>query len=47
MEKNRSHGKIDTLPEPLKKKVEEKLLDGETYQDICMNMTMVPDLRQS
>ena len=35
MEKNRSHGKIDTLPEPLKKKVEEKLLDGETYQDIA------------
>lgn len=35
MEKNRSHGKIDTLPESLKKKVEEKLLDGETYQDIA------------
>lgn len=35
MEKNRSHGKIDTLPELLKKKVEEKLLDGETYQDIA------------
>ena len=35
MEKNRSHGKIDMLPEPLKKKVEEKLLDGGTYQDIA------------
>ncbi len=34
MEKNRSHGKIDRLPLPLKKEVENRLLDGETYEDI-------------
>ena len=27
---NRSHGKIDALPDVLKKQVEEKLLAGET-----------------
>lgn len=35
MADNRSHGKIDALPEPLKKRVEEKLLSGETYEDIA------------
>lgn len=35
MEKNRSHGKIDRLPAPLKRKVEDKLLEGETYEDIA------------
>lgn len=34
MEKNRSHGKIDRLPAPLKKEVENRLLDGDTYEDI-------------
>lgn len=34
-DRNRSHGKIDRLPQPLKKEVEEKLLDGETYEDIA------------
>lgn len=33
-EKNRSHGKIEGLPESLKKTVEEKLLTGETYEQI-------------
>lgn len=35
MDKNRSHGKIDALSDPLKKQVEEKLLSGETYKDIA------------
>ena len=34
-DRNRSHGKIEALPTPLKKKVEEKLLTGETYEDIA------------
>lgn len=34
-EKNRSHGKIEALPATLKKKVEEKLLTGETYEEIA------------
>ena len=34
MEKNRSHGKIDRLPAPLKKEVENRLLEGDTYEDI-------------
>ena len=34
MEKNRSHGKIDRLPAPLKKEVENRLLGGDTYEDI-------------
>lgn len=33
-EKNRSHGKIDRLPAPLKKEVENRLLNGDTYEDI-------------
>ncbi len=33
-EKNRSHGKIDKLPVELKKQVEEKLLSGETYEEV-------------
>ena len=35
MEKNRSHGKIDRLPVPLKKGVESRLLQGETYENIA------------
>lgn len=31
---NRSHGKIDQLPAPLKREVENRLMDGETYEDI-------------
>lgn len=34
MEKNRSHGKIDRLPPALKKEVENRLLGGETYEEI-------------
>lgn len=34
MDKNRSHGKIDRLPQPLKREVENKLLAGETYENI-------------
>lgn len=33
-EKNRSHGKIDRLPAPLKKEVEDRLLNGDTYESI-------------
>lgn len=33
-DKNRSHGKIDKLPTPIKREVENKLLEGETYEDI-------------
>ena len=33
-DQNRSHGKIEKLPEPLKREVEQKLLDGETYENI-------------
>ncbi len=35
MADNRSHGKIDALPDRLKKQVEEKLLAGETYEGIA------------
>lgn len=35
MEQNRSHGKIEKLPESLKKEVEQKLLEGETYENIA------------
>ena len=35
MADNRSHGKIDALPERLKKQVEEKLLAVETYEGIA------------
>ena len=34
MEKNRSHGKVERLPAKLKKDVENRLLEGETYEDI-------------
>lgn len=34
MDKNRSHGKIDNLPPGLKREVENKLIDGEKYEDI-------------
>lgn len=33
-EPNRSHSKIDKLPEGMKKEVETKLLEGETYENI-------------
>lgn len=33
-EKNRSHGKIDGLPPALKHEVENRLLNGDTYEDI-------------
>ena len=33
-QKNRSHGKIDNLPEDVKRDVENKLVGGETYEDI-------------
>lgn len=33
-EPNRAHGKIEQLPVELKKEVEEKLLNGETYENI-------------
>ena len=34
-DQNRSHGKIDKLPEPMKKEVEARLLNGETYESIA------------
>lgn len=34
MEQNRSHGKIDSLPAHLRSEVENRLLDGDTYQEI-------------
>ena len=33
-EQNRSHGKIDNLPAPLKREVENRLLEGDTYENI-------------
>ena len=33
-QKNRSHGKIDNLPEDVKRDVENRLVGGETYEDI-------------
>lgn len=33
-QKNRSHGKIDSLPEGVKREIENRLVDGETYEDI-------------
>lgn len=33
-QRNRSHGKIDQLPPPLKKEVEERLLSGATYEEV-------------
>lgn len=35
MDQNRSHGKIEKLPDMLKKEVEQKLLEGETYESIA------------
>lgn len=35
MEKNRSHGKVDSLPLPLRQEVEEKLMEGQTYEAIA------------
>lgn len=34
MEQNRSHGKIDNLPEQLKKEVDDRLMSGQTYEQI-------------
>lgn len=33
-QRNRSHGKIDQLPPELKREVEERLLKGETYEEV-------------
>ena len=33
-DQNRSHGKIDNLPADLKHEVENRLLNGETYEEI-------------
>lgn len=33
-EQNRSHGKIDNLPASLKREVENRLLEGDTYENI-------------
>ena len=35
MRKNRSHSKIDRLPEVLKREVENRLLEGHTYEEIA------------
>lgn len=35
MEQNRSHGKIEKLPAELKRDVEERLLSGETYEEVA------------
>lgn len=34
-QKNRSHGKIDNLPEGIKREVENRLVGGATYEDIA------------
>lgn len=34
-QKNRSHGKIDNLPENVKSEVEKLLVEGKTYEDIA------------
>lgn len=34
LEQNRSHGKIDSLPAALRSEVENRLLDGDTYEEI-------------
>ncbi len=33
--KNRSHGKVDKLPEMIRKEVENRLLEGYTYEEIA------------
>ncbi len=33
-QRNRSHGKIDSLPEGVKREVENRLVEGETYENI-------------
>lgn len=35
VERNRSHGKIDSLPLPMKQQVDERLLAGHTYESIA------------
>ena len=35
VKKNRSHSKIDRLPENLKREVENRLLEGHTYDEIA------------
>jgi len=48
MPKNRSHGKIDKLPGEIKKAVENKLLEGYTYQDISDHLkTLGHDIHAS
>ncbi len=33
-QKNRSHGKIDQLPADLRREVENRLLEGDTYEQV-------------
>lgn len=33
-QKNRSHGKIDSLPPELRREVENRLLNGDTYEEV-------------
>lgn len=33
-QRNRSHGKIDNLPQPLRREVENRLLGGATYEEV-------------
>ena len=35
MRKNRSHSKIDRLPDTIKREVENRLLEGHTYEEIA------------
>ena len=35
-DKNRSHGKVDKLPEGIRREVENKLLEGYTYEEIAV-----------
>lgn len=38
MDKNRSHGKIDKLPEEIRREVEQQLLNGHTYEEISKHL---------
>ena len=38
LERNRSHGKIDRLPEPIKCEVDERLMAGDTYEAISQHL---------
>ena len=39
MADNRTHGKIDSLPVPVKADVEESLLSGKTYKEISEDLS--------